>query len=335
LKQFKIMKAIQISRTGGPEVLDYIDLPTPKPGPGEVLVRAHAIGVHYFDMLIRSGRYRWMKPLPLVLGNDMSGHVVAGHETSTLKVGQPVFIAGWDIGFRGGLYAEYVAVPEKDIWPLPDNIDLDEAAALSNYALAWTLLHRVARGIEPRNVLIYGAAGGMGTALIDIARLAGANVIGLAGSAEKCAFVRARQAAHAINYAAEPVVDRVLAITGGRGADMIFNPVAGKTFADDLKMIAPLGLIVSYGVLGGMPETDLFKDMRANIDRSPALRCFTMHTSDALPELRSEGMKKAIAYLAGGKIKPAIGARLPLSAAARAHDMLESRQAMGKIILKP
>jgi NADPH2:quinone reductase len=194
IAQFKAMKAIQISRTGGPEVLDYVDLPTPKPNPGEVLV----------------------------LGNDMSGHVVAGHETSTLKVGQPVFIAGWDIGFRGGLYAEFVAVPEKDIWPLPDNIDLDAAAALSNYALAWTLLHQVARGIEPRNVLIYGASGGMGTALIDIARLAGANVIGLAGSAEKCAFVRGRQAAHAINYAAEPVVERVLAITGGRGADIIY-----------------------------------------------------------------------------------------------------------------
>jgi NADPH2:quinone reductase len=335
LKQFKAMKAIQISRTGSPEVLDYVDLPPPKPNPGEVLVRAHAVGVHYFDILIRSGRYRWMKPLPFVLGNDMSGHVVEGHKAGKLKVGQPVFIAGWDIGFRGGLYAEYVAAPEKDIWPLPDNIDLDEAAALSNYALAWTLLHQVARGVDPRTVLIYGAAGGMGTALIDMARLAGANVIGLAGSAEKCAFVRERQVSHAINYAAEPVAARVLAITGGRGADIIFNLVAGKTFVDDLKMIAPLGMIVSYGMLGGMPETDLFKDMRANIDRSPALRCFTMHTSDALPELRSEGMKKAIEFLAAGKIKPAISARLPLSDAARAHEMLESRQAMGKIILKP
>jgi NADPH2:quinone reductase len=100
-------------------------------------------------------------------------------------------------------------------------------------------------------------------------------------------------------------------------------------------MIAPLGLIVSYGALGGMPETDLFKDMRANIDRSPALRCFTMHTSDEMPELRSAGMKKAIAFLVAGKIRPAISVRLPLRDAARAHEMLESRQAVGKIILKP
>ena len=131
------------------------------------------------------------------------------------------------------------------------------------------------------------------------------------------------------------MVERVNAVTGGRGADIIFNHVAGKTFADDLKMIAPLGLIVNYAVLGGMPQTDLFKDMRANIDRSPALRCFTMHTSEALPELRSEGMKHAIEFLAAKKISPAIGAAMPLRDAARAHEMLESRQAVGKIILKP
>ena len=328
------MKAIQISRTGGPKVLEYVDLPTPKPGPGEVLVRADAIGVHYFDMLIRSGRYRWMPKLPFVLGNDMSGHVVESRG-GKLKVGQPVFIAGWDIGFRGGLYAEYVAVPEDNIWPLPKNIDPDDAAALSNYALAWTLLHQVARGIEPLNVLVYGAAGGMGTALLDIARLAGATTIALAGSQKKCAFVRIRKATHVIDHHSENVVERVNAVTNGRGADIIFNHVAGKTFADDLKMIAPLGLIVNYAVLGGMPETDLFKDMRANINRSPALRCFTMHTSDELPELRSEGMKHAIEFLAAKKISPAIGARLPLADAKRAHEMLESREAIGKIILKP
>jgi NADPH:quinone reductase len=329
------MKAIQISRTGGPEVLELVDLPTPKPGPGEVLVRAEAIGVHYFDMLIRSGKYRWMPKLPFVLGNDLSGRVIESSSAGKLKKGQPVFIAGWDIGFRGGLYAEYAAVPDDKIWPLPENIDLDDAAALSNYALAWTLLHQVARGIEPRNALVYGAAGGMGTALLDIARLAGANTIALAGSDEKCAFVRARKAAHAINYNSENVIERVNAVTGGHGADIIFNHVAGKTFADDLKMIAPLGLIVNYAVLGGMPETDLFKDMRANINRSPALRCFTMHTSDELPELRTEGMKHAIEFLAAKKISPAIGARLPLADTKRAHEMLESREAMGKIILKP
>jgi NADPH2:quinone reductase len=121
------MKAIQISRTGNPEVLDLVDLPTPSPGPGEVLVKADAIGVNYFDTMIRTGRYRWMPKLPFVLGNEMSGHVAAvGSGVTTLKVGQPVFIAGYEIGNRGGLYAEYAAVPEKAAWPLPAGVDADE-----------------------------------------------------------------------------------------------------------------------------------------------------------------------------------------------------------------
>src|SRR5437764_1640246 len=114
------MKAIQISRTGGTNVLEYVDLPTPSPGPGEVLVKADAIGVNYFDTMIRTGRYRWMPKLPFILGNEMSGHVAAlGPDVTKLKVGQKVFVAGYEIGNRGGLYAEYAAVSEQAAWPLP------------------------------------------------------------------------------------------------------------------------------------------------------------------------------------------------------------------------
>jgi NADPH:quinone reductase len=329
------LKAIQISRTGGSDVLDYVDVPTPSPGPGEVLVKADAIGVNYFDTMIRTGRYRWMPKLPFILGNEMSGHVTAlGRDVRKLKVGQPVFIAGYEIGNRGGLYAEYAAVPEQAAVPLPESIDADKATALTNYQLAWILLHHAARGVTPKTVLVYGAAGGVGTALIDVARQCGATVIGTAGSAEKCAFARDRGAAHAIDYNSEPVVERVLSLTGGRGADVIFDHVAGKAFADGLKMVAPLGMIVSYAVLGGMPETDLFKEMRANVERSPAVRCFTMHTYDHMEEPRREAMMRAIELLGSGRVNPAIAARIPLSEAHRAHDLIESRQATGKIVLK-
>ena len=146
------MKVIQISRTGGPEVLDHVDVATPSPGPGEVLVKASAIGVNYFDILIRSGRYRWMPKLPFVLGNEMSGHVEAtGPGVTSLKVGQPVFIAGYEIGNRGGLYAEYSAVPERAAWPLPAGIGPDDATALTNYQLAIILLHHAARGIHAKD----------------------------------------------------------------------------------------------------------------------------------------------------------------------------------------
>src|SRR5665213_453655 len=195
------MKVIQIGRAGGPDVLDLVEVPTPSPAPGEVLVKADAIGVNYFDTMIRNGRYRWMPKLPFVLGNELSGHVAAiGPGVGTLKVGQRVFVAGYEIGNRGGLYAEYAAVPEQAAWPLPDSIGADEATTLTNYQLATILLHDAARGVLPRTVVVYGAAGGVGTALIDVARQAGAQVIGTAGSAEKCAFVRARGASHAVDY---------------------------------------------------------------------------------------------------------------------------------------
>src|SRR6185295_12154610 len=125
------------------------------------------------------------------------------------------------------------------------------------------------------------------------------------------AFARSRGATHAIDYTKEPVVERVLAATGGRGADILFDHVAGKAFADGLKMIAPLGMIVSYAVLAGVPESDLYAAMRANIEKSPAVRCFTMHTYDHMEEPRRQAIRQAIELLGSGKVKPAIAARLP------------------------
>jgi NADPH2:quinone reductase len=329
------MKAIVINRTGGSDVLEYTEVPTPKPGPGEVLVRAHAIGVNYFDILIRTGRYRWMPKLPFIPGNETSGHVVAmGEGARRYPEGQAVFIAGYDIGNRGGLFAEYVAVPEEAVWSLPASVDLDAAVSLTNYLLAVILMHHAARGIEAHTAVVYGASGGVGSALVDVARLSGAKVIGTAGSPDKCKFIETRGAT-AIDYARESVVERVKALTGGHGTDLVFDHVAGKQFTEGLKMLAPLGMLVSYGLLGGMPDKDLFAEMRGNLESSPAVRCFTMHTYDHMPEQRRAAMKAAINMLASGKISPAIAAKLPLAEAFRAHDMIENRAAMGKIVLKP
>lgn len=329
------MKAIQISRTGGPEVLELVDLPMPEPGPGEVVVRARAIGVNYFDLLIRTGRYRWMPKLPFVPGNETSGQVAAtGAGVKKLHSGQKVFVAGYDLGNRGGLYAEYVKAPEDAVWPLPEGIDFDEATALTNYQLAWILLNRAARGVEPKTAVVLGAAGGVGSALADLARLAGAAVIGVAGGADKCAFVRARGGT-SVDHRSENVIDRVRALTNGRGADIVFDHLAGKDLPERVKMLAPLGMLVSYGLLHGMPETDLFAAMRGNLEASPAVRCFTMHTLDHWPEPRREAMEHAIEILAGGRCKPAIAARLPLAEAAKAQTLIEERKAAGKVVLLP
>jgi NADPH2:quinone reductase len=328
------MKAIQISRIGGSEVLQLADLPDPVPGPGEVLVQATSIGVNYFDLLIRTGRYRWMPALPFILGNEMSGRVTTlGSGVTKLKVGQRVFIAGYEIENRGGLYAQYAAVSEDAAVPLPDSVGDDEATALTNYQLAHILMFHAARGVKAETVVVLGAAGGVGSALIDTARNAGAEVIGTAGSDEKCQFILKRGAAHAVNYNTQSVVERVNAVTM-HGADLVFDHVAGTGFTEGLKMVAPLGMIVSYAVLGGLPEEDLFKAMRGNIEASPAVRCFTMHTYDHMPEPRRQAMQAAVDLLASG-VKPAIAATLPLAEAARAHDIVESRKAIGKIVLKP
>lgn len=330
------MLAIQISRTGATDVLESVNLPTPTPGAGEVLIKAHSIGVNFFDVLIRTGRYPFMPKLPFIPGNDMSGHIVAlGPGAGQFKVGQPVFVTGYDLEQSGGLYAEYAAVPQEAVWALPDSVDLEQATALPNYLLAWLLLHVAARGVEPRTVLVHGAAGGVGTALADVSRLAGAKVIGVAGSNAKCDFVRNRGAAHAIDYNAGPLVDRVMELTEGHGADIIFDHIGGKNFADGLKMLAPFGVIVSYGMLGGMPEANVFKEMRGLVARSLAVRCFSIYSFDDNPAPRHAAMKQVIELLTSGKVKPAIADRIPLAQSARAHEMLERRVALGKIVLKP
>jgi len=327
------MKAIQISRTGGPDVLETIELPVPRPGPGEVLVKAHAIGVAYFDMLIRSGRYPWMPELPYIPGNEMSG-TIADANGSGLKNGQPVYVANWDNDYKGGFYAEYLVAQASAVRPLPPDADLDRAAALSNYVVAQCQLDHGARGVQTGTMAVHGAAGGVGTALIELGRLAGMNVIGIAGSDEKCALVR-KLGAQAIDHSSEAVVERVNALTGGRGADLICNHLAGNSFKSDLKMIAPFGLIVSYGALGGMPEQDVFRDMRANIERSPAIRCFTMHAFDDMPALRDRCTDKVLTLFAEKKITPVLGPSLPLADAAQAHRLLEQRVVIGKILLRP
>jgi len=196
-------------------------------------------------------------------------------------------------------------------------------------------MHHAARGVEAKTVVVLGAAGGVGTALVDVARLAGAEAIGIAGGGERCAFVRARGAVAAIDHRRENVAERVRAITKGRGADIVFDHIAGKELPERVTMLAPLGMLVSYGLLGGMPESDLFAAMRGNLEASPAVRCFTMHTLDHWPEPRREAMEQAIEMLASGQVKPAIAARLPLADAAKAHRLIEQRTAMGKVILKP
>lgn len=330
------MKAIQIQIPGGPEVLEYTDVPTPTPGPGEVLVRADTIGVGKPDVLIRRGTYRWMPPLPAIPGNEMSGHVEAlGDGVEGIAVGQPVLVSSRELTVRGGCYAEYIAVPASALILLPEGVDLEAAVCLPNYQLAWALLHHAARGSGRGSIYLNGAAGGVGSALIQLARLEGMEVIAGASSAAKCEFAQRQGATHTVNYSEQNVVERVLEATAGRGVDVVFDHIAGPSFADNLKILGPWGMVVSYNVLGGLPATDLFAELRANIEKNPAVRCFTMHLFDHDREARRALLQQVLELLAAGRIRPAIFDRLPLAEARRAHELLDGRMILGKLVLKP
>jgi len=326
------MKAIQIAKTGGPEVLEMVEVARPEPRSGEVLVRAHAIGVGKPDVLFRTGVYRWMPPLPAIPGAEMSGHVEAvGAGVRHLTPGEPVLV--YHLG--GGCYADYASVPASAVTRLPAAIDLDDAVSIPNYQVAYALLNEAARGIAAKTVYVNGAAGGVGSAVIQLCRLQNIGVIAGASSAEKCAFARRQGATHTIDYSREPVAERLLALTDGHGVDLILDHIVGKDFTENLKALAPFGLIVSFNALGGFPEKDLFREMRAHLPKSPGVRCFTMHSFDHDPAGRQRIAQRTIEIFASGRVKPPLHGRLPLSEARQAHELLDARAVLGKLILKP
>jgi NADPH2:quinone reductase len=326
------MKAIRITKTGGPEVLDLVELPRPEPGPGEVLVRAHAIGVGKPDVLFRTGAYRWMPPLPAVPGAEMTGYVEAlGAGVTDLRIGEPVLV--YHLG--GGCYAEYAKVPASAVTRLPPEIDLDDAVSIPNYQVAYALLTEAARGITAKTVYVNGAAGCIGSAVIQLCRLQNITVIAGAGTTAKCAFAQSQGATHTIDYGRENVAERLLELTHGHGVDLILDHIVGKDFTNNLNALAPFGLIVSFNALGGLPEKDLSREMRAHLPKSPGVRCFTMHSFDHDPEGRQRVAARTIELFAAGQVRPPVDRRLPLAEARQAHERLDARAVLGKLILKP
>jgi NADPH2:quinone reductase len=329
------MKAILLRGVGDPSVLEYAEVPTPVPGDNEVLVRAHTIGVGMPEVLVRKGVYEWMPPLPFIPGIEMSGTIAeTGRNVQSLTTGQPVFISARDLPVRAGCYAEYIAVPAEAAHPLPPNCRLEAAACLSNYQVAYHLLHTAARGVEANSVLVHMAAGGVGSAAVDLAILAGLTVIGAVGSDEQARAVARLGAHHVVNYN-DDIVDHVRQRTGGRGVDLILDSIGGKDFGKNFSMSAPMGMVISYGYREGWPDSSLVAAMRSNFDVSPALRFFTMHSFDQRPDIRQATMKALLTCLAEGKLHPLIYDRLPLAEVRRAHELLESGKVIGKLVMKP
>jgi len=325
------MKAIRVYETGGTEVLKFEDLPDPVCKNHEVLVKLESMSVNFSDTLIRRGLYPYMPEFPAILGNEAAGIIIGvGEEVKGLVEGQKVIVFGYPS------YCTLSAVSASRVVPLPDNIDLDEAAALPIiYLTAYHMLHTVKRIRPGESVLIYAAAGGVGTAVIQLGKLAGIKMIGLTSTDEKAEEITKQGIDHVINYKTENVVEKVLEFTNGKGVDLILDCVGGPNFGENFKMMNTLGHLIWFGIAAGNPSTNLLGALGREPAKSFAVSMFHLYSIINNPKLMAESMRTLIGYLAEGKIKPVIYERVKLENVARSHDILENHENIGKVILKP
>ena len=331
------MKVIQMQKPGGPEVLEVVEKPLPEPAAGEARVRAQAIGISSADLLVRKGVYNWMPPLPATPGNEMAGTVDAlGRDATGVRIGQRVLVSSRELPFRGGCYAQVICVPADAVFPLPEAIAPSDAVSLPNYQLAGALLYE--SGVrKPRSILAYGASGGVGTALLQLAKCDGISGIGIVSTEEKRVFALRAGIEHVLIRGKDDLRERVMALTGGRGVDVVYA-MGGPTaqFVGNLDLLAPLGTLVSFGFLGGpMPDLDLLAELRKRQGKCLGARCYSIHTLDHDRPLRRSLMGRAIELMAARRLRPPPPTTLPLVQAARAHEMMEAGRTMGKIVLVP
>lgn len=321
------MKAIRAHEFGGPEVLRYDDIPEPSPGPGQVRVRLHAAGVNPFDTYMLGGTYAIKPPLPYSPGADGAGVVEAvGDGVTAVRVGDRVYTGGTADHLAYGAYRQVVLCRDSQVHPLPDRVSFAEGAAVNVPGLT---AHVALQRATPRAgdvALIHGASGSVGLAAVQMARAAGLTVIGTAGTDDGLALVAAEGAHHTVDHRDPAHVERIQALTSGRGPDVILEMLANVNLDHDLTMIAPRGRIVVIGNRG-----------RIEIDPRKIMAKHAIVTGLALwgltPEEVRTGHDALGAALASGALRPVVGAELPLADAAEAHRRVMAPGARGKIVL--
>ncbi len=323
------MKAIEIVEPGGPEMLRPCTRPVPEPGEGEVLVRVAAAGVNFPDVAQRRGNYPPPPGASDLPGLELSGEVVAlGPGVSGPAPGESVCAL-----VSGGGYAEYCAVPVPQCLPVPDGLDMVQAAALpETFFTVWTNLFDGGRLRAGETVLIHGGSGGIGTTAIQIARAFGARVFATARTAEKCAFCEELGAERAINYSDEDFVAVVRELTEKRGVELILDMVGGDYLARNVRALAVEGRLVQIAVREGAEATiplGLLMVKRLVLTGS-TLRPRTVAQKGAIADALRE---KVWPLLAEGSVRPVIHTTFALDEAARAHALMESSAHIGKIVL--
>jgi NADPH2:quinone reductase len=319
--------AVRVHGYGGPEVLTYEDVPVAEPGPGEVLLRQHAIGVNFIDIYQREGLYK-LGGFPAILGSEGAGEVAAiGPGVDVFKVGDRVAYAG----AQGG-YAETRLVPAERLVKLPDGIGYDTAAAMMLQGMTARYLLRETYRVGPGTVMLFhAAAGGVGLIACPWARALGATIIGTVSSDEKAELAKAYGCTHTINTKREDFVARVMELTGGKGCDVVYDSVGKDTFPKSLGCLKPKGLWVSFGNSSGpVPPFELTALKGSLFATRPSLFAYTAKREDL-----EQNAAELFEMVLTGRVKIAVNHRYALSAAADAHRDLAARRTTGSIILVP
>ena len=321
------MRAVICRAWGAVETLTVEDVAPPAPGRGQVLIDVKATGVNYADAIMVAGRYQTRPPLPFSPGLETAGIVTAcGEGVTRFKPGDRVMA----ILAYGGL-AEMAVAPEAETFAIPDGMSFDEAGAFpiayisSHVAIQWQ------GRLEPgETLLVLGAAGGVGLTAVEIGKAMGARVIAAASTPEKLAVARERGADEVVNYSTENLTDRVMALTGGKGADVCFDPVGGSLFDAALSSLGWGGRILLIGFVAGVPQIPanrLLVKHRAALGSS--LRYFRWHAPDKL----RRSVDQLTQWYGEGKLRPCITHRLPLEESREAIRLLTERKAHGKVIV--
>jgi NADPH2:quinone reductase len=324
-----MVKAIRMSRAGGPEVMEYVDVEVGEPGPGEVRIRQAAIGLNYIDVYFRTGAYP--QEFPAGIGMEGAGTIEAvGAGVTHVKVGDRVAYASRPTG----AYAEARVMPAAVLVRLPDSISFETGAAMMLQGLTVEYLFRRTFALKGgETILFHAAAGGVGLIACQWARALGVTMIGTVGSAEKAELAKAHGCTHTINYNTENFVERVKEITGGKGVPVVYDSIGKDTFTGSLDCLSPLGLMVSYGSASGPVPPFGLNELASR--GSLFITRPTLFTYSAKREDLESMAAELFRMVESGKVKIEINQRYALKDAAQAHRDLEARKTTGSTILLP
>jgi NADPH:quinone reductase len=320
------MKAIRVNQLGGPEVLKLEEVPDPKPGPGQVVVHIQAAGVNPVEAYIRAGTYPRKPPIPFTPGTDGAGTIESvGEGVTGFKPGDRVYTGG----SLSGTYAQKALCDERTVYSLPANASFAQGAAMHvPYATAYRALFHRAQAKAGDMLLVHGASGGAGIAAVQIARAAGLHVIGTAGSERGRKLAEAEGAHATLDHSTLDYREKAVALTGGRGFDVIIEMLANINLGKDLPMLAPGGRV---SVIGSRGPVEI--NPRDAMSREASI--VTMSLWNTTPEQLTSIHAALVAGLENESLRPVIRHEIPLADAARAHEVIMEPGAYGKIVLIP